>query len=74
MCILRIHINVVCLFALMIYVPANNFSVMLGHFLVLKQSIKCLAQGHYKCLLMFIRPSYAHYIKTNETIYEYTQG
>ena len=30
----------------MLYIQVNNFFVMLGHFTVLKQRIKCLAQGH----------------------------
>ena len=30
---------------LKVYIPVNNLSVMLGCFTVLKQRIKCLAQG-----------------------------
>ena len=43
---------IICLFVLMLYVPVNNFSVMLGPFPVFlgwtstKQRIKCLAQWH----------------------------
>ena len=38
----------ICLFELMLYIPVNNFSVLLGYFLDLtstKQRTKCLAKG-----------------------------
>ena len=34
------------LFDLILYVPVNNFSVMLGWAISAKQWIKCHAQGH----------------------------
>ena len=34
-----------CLFVLVLYIPANNFSVFLG-LTSTKQRVKCLAQGH----------------------------
>ena len=43
-------VMVSCLFVLILYVPVNNFSVMLGWVFLgwtsTKQTIKCLAQGH----------------------------
>ena len=40
----------------MLYIPVNNFSVMLVHFTGLKQRIKCLAQGHDTVPLVGLEP------------------
>ena len=47
------------LFGLILYVPVNNFSVMLGRVFPgrtsTKQRIKCLAQGHNTARLPAVR-------------------
>ena len=60
-----LHVQLaMALIVLMLYVPINNFSVMLGQFLVFlgwtitKQRVKCLAQGHKTVTLELKLPLY----------------
>ena len=66
-------IRFICLMVLMLYIPFNNFSVMLGRVsqgrTTAKQRIKCFAQGHGKARVKHstnepLRPSigYVHVI------------
>ena len=57
----KIGVPLFGLFVLMLYIPASNFSLMLGQFPVLlgwtstKQWIKCLAIGHNAVTLPVVR-------------------